>query len=377
MKAVASVDLITELDAAVSGSTPARRAEMLRQLMHLLALSAHRLREEQIGIFDDVLVRLLPGLEPQALLQLSTGLSGLAVAPKETVRRLADHEQAPIAAPLLRRSQSICDHDLGEIAGRRGRQHLLAISERPYLDETLTDVLLRRGDIDVCRVLAKNAGARLSQHGFAKLVAITSCNEDVAESLGFRPDIPPAMLRELLSKTTDAVRIQLLRTAPPRQRQQIRAALDSVAAHVGAEMPEPIVYSEARAVVLALSNSGKLNDSTVNRFAVRREHTKLVAALALLSGASIETIERLMEEGGCESLVVACRASRLNWLTTLAVINNRNVPQLPEQALDRVKKQFDALYLSTAQRLIRFGSTNNSATTSPELRKALAMPETA
>jgi hypothetical protein len=226
-------------------------------------------------------------------------------------------------------------------------------------------------------VLAKNAGAQLSERGFAKLIAMTSSNEDVAESLGFRPDIPHAMLRQLLSKTTDAVRTQLLRSAPPRQRQNIRAALDSAAARVGAEMPEEIVYSEAQAAVLALSNSGKLNDSTVNRFAVRREHTKLVAALSLLSGASIETIERLMEESGCESLIVACRAARLNWLTTLAVINNRNIPQLPRQTLDRAKEQFDTLYLSTAQRLIRFGSPNNLATTSPAPRKPLATAETA
>jgi uncharacterized protein (DUF2336 family) len=377
MKATASVDLIADLDAAVSDSTPERRARMLRQLMHLLALSAHRLREDQIGVFDDVLVRLLPGLGPQALVQLSTGLSELAAAPREALRRLADHEQASVAAPLLRKSQSLSDRDLQEIASRRGQQHLLAIAERRDLDETLTDVLLGRGDIDVCRVLAKNAGARLSQRGVAKLIAMTSGNEDVAESLGFRPDIPHAMLRELLSKTTDAVRIQLLKTAPPRQRRNIRAALADVAPQVGAEMPEPIVYSEAQAAVLALSNSGRLNDSTVNRFAVRREHTKLVAALSQLSGATIETIERLMEESGCEGLVVACRASRLNWLTTLAVITNRNVPQLPEQTLDRAKEQFDALYLSTAQRLIRFGSPDNSPAASPAPRKAVAAPGTA
>jgi uncharacterized protein (DUF2336 family) len=372
MKAIASVDLTTELEAVVSGSSLPRRVQMLRQLMHLLFLNAHRLREDQIGVFDTVLVRLLPGLEPQMLLQLSKGLSELASAPRETLRRLAHHDEATIAAPILLGSQSLSDPDLLDIASRHGRQHLLAISERRHLDETLTDVLLRRGDIDVCRVLAKNAGARFSERGFAKLVAAAACNEDVAESLGFRPDIPAAILRDLLSKTTDAVRTQLLKTAPPKLRQNIRAALDGIAAQIAANMPEPTIYSEAQSTVLALSNSGKLNDSTVNRFAVRREHTGLVAALSLLSGATIETIERLIEEPGYEGLVVACRASRLNWQTTLAVINNRSIPQLAKHEEDRAKEQFEALYLSTAQRTIRFESPCNTAAPSPSTRKASA-----
>jgi uncharacterized protein (DUF2336 family) len=353
MTATASTELIADLEAAVSGRSPERRALMLRRLTHLLLSSAGRLDEYQIGIFDDVLVRLMQHIEAQSLVQLSSILNNLTPALKQAVRHLACHKEIAVAAPVLLRTRSLSDTDLIEIASDLGRQHLLAISGRVTLNEGLTDVLLNRGDIDVCRVLAKNAGAKFSETGYAALVAAAEHNKDIAESLGLRSDIPPAMLRDLLSKATDAVRLQLLKAAPPRLRQSIREALDDIAAHVSKKAPELVVYSEARSRIVALNKAGKLNDSSVNRFALRREATNVIASLSVLSGAPIEAIEPLMEESSCDGLIVACRASRLNWQTTLAIVRSRSVPQLSEQELERAQQEFNKLHLSTAQQTVR------------------------
>jgi hypothetical protein len=101
----------------------------------------------------------------------------------------------------------------------------------------------------------------------------------------------------------------------------------------------------------------KHNDSTVNRFAVWHEHRNLIAALSLLATVPIETIEPLLQESDCYGLVVACRASRLNWTTTLAVIGNRpDQPKLSAEKVEQCRDAFEALNLSAAQRMIRFGS---------------------
>jgi hypothetical protein len=119
--------------------------------------------------------------------------------------------------------------------------------------------------------------------------------------------------------------------------------------------------SDAHAAVAVLSRTGKLNDSTVNRFAIKQEHANVVAALVLLSGASVETIAPLIDETGGEGLIIACRASRLNWQTTSAVLNNRRVPPLSKQQLDQAKEIFDMLFVSTAQYTIRFEPPGASA----------------
>ncbi len=187
--------------------------------------------------------------------------------------------------PFCFARKALSDAALTEIAGRLGRQHLLSISCRRALGEALTDILLKRGDLDVCRALAKNAGAKFSEAGYAAIVAAAEPHKDIADTLLLRPDLPPAMLRKLLSKATDAVRLALLKSAPPKLRQSVREVLDDIAAHVSKTATEPIVYAEAHAKIAALSNSGKLTDSVINRFAMRREATNVIVSLSVLSGA--------------------------------------------------------------------------------------------
>jgi hypothetical protein len=113
---------------------------------------------------------------------------------------------------------------------------------------------------------------------------------------------------------------------------------------------------------MALNNSGQLNDSSVNRFAIRREVHNVVAALAQLATVPIETIAPLMQAADINGLVVACRASRLNWNTTATIVGYRKAgSKVPPDQLEQARKMFEALPLSNAQRMIRFGSLNELA----------------
>jgi hypothetical protein len=92
------------------------------------------------------------------------------------------------------------------------------------------------------------------------------------------------------------------------------------------------------------------------------ERANLVAALSLLAEVAVEVIEPLFKESDGYGLVVACRASRLNWQTTLAVIESRNdARRLTQEEAEKAKELFEALCLSIAQRTIRFGSVNDLA----------------
>jgi uncharacterized protein (DUF2336 family) len=357
MISVAPTGFIAELERAVEGGSPARRGQMLRQVTQLLILSATRLDEPQIGLFDDVLIRLIAHVEAKMLAPLSTTLSELTPAPKKAIRRLACHEDTAVAGPILLKSGALSECDIIEIAGHAGQQQLLAISGRKPLSEASTDVILKRGDTTVCRMLAKNAGARFSDQGYSKLVATAERDDDIADALVVRPDMPVNMLHELVAGATKAVRERLLKIASPEMRATIQTAIESMATQARARVPEPIDYSEAKSSVLALSHAGKLGDSAVNRLAVHRRRAHVVAALSVLSDAAIDAIEPLMEESDCCGLVVACRASRLNWQTTLAVINSRDrTAGLSSRQLEQGKELFESLSLSVAQRTIRFGS---------------------
>jgi hypothetical protein len=167
--------------------------------------------------------------------------------------------------------------------------------------------------------------------------------------LALRPGTPEPVVRKLLSASPAKPNAS---SAPP------------APAPVSPKLPSSVAYASARPEIVALSRVGKLNDSTVNRFAIRGETANLLTALSVLSGAPIEIIEHVMVDDDCEGLVMACRASRLNWSTALAILSNRSGARLSFAERERAQRIFETLLLSTSQWTVRWGQMAAGAGTS-------------
>jgi uncharacterized protein (DUF2336 family) len=362
MIAIASLELIAELDHVVTAGSLKRRGQILRRITSLFLSGAARLSEEHIELFDDVFIRLMDCIDAPTLAAFSAMLSKQTSAPRHTIRRLAFDGDATVAAPVLLKSATLAEADLAEIAGSRGQKHLLAIAGRRPLGEVLTDILLARGDSNVYRELANNGSARLSRRGFPLLFAAAERDDDISDLLVMRSDVPVDLVYQFVAKSTRVVQARLLKIASAQLRETVRAAAEDAAIRTNSKKRDPIDYSQARSTVAELNKAGKLNDSSVNRFAIRGERNNAVAALSLLACVPIETVEQLMEESDCCGIVVACRASRLDWQTAKALIDNRKGgPKLSQAQIQQTRTFFDTLSLSIAQRAIRYGSVNDVA----------------
>lgn len=340
--------------------SPEHDAQILEQVLDLFLPNVDRLGESQIAAVDGVLLRLTERVEATLLANLSEALSTIETAPRQTVRKLAFHDDPLVAAPVLRKSSCLSEKDLAEIAKSRGQQHLLAISDRKTLSEALTDTLMRFGDVNVSNALARNAGARFSECGYATLVGRAERDESLAEKLGLRLDIPGSLLRELLDKVADVVRARFLTAPRPVVREKIQGAVQGSVAAIAEQnvaRPKAIDYTQAQNHVIALNRAGKLNDSIVNRFAVRGEYTHVVAALALKADVKIEAIEPLLGSDRVYGLIVVCKAARLSWSTTTMIVRNRpGCPPATQPELEQCVAVYESLLLSVAQWTIRFGS---------------------
>ena len=359
MTAAAPTALIAVSDGTINGGS--RCLQVMSQLTDLFVSNACRLNETQIRLFDEVFVPLIERVEARTLAHLSATLSEMDMAPRETVRQLAFHDDPTVAMPVLTKSNCLSENDLIEIVNSRGQQHLLAISGRRPLNEALTDALIRLGDVNVSNALARNDGARFSECGYATLVGRAERDESLMEKLGLRWDIPAKLLRELLEKATDVVRARFLTAPRPVLQQKIQASA-VVAEQTSAVWSTAINYARAQNGVVALNRAGKLNDSTVNRFAVGCEYTNVVAALSFMSDVKIEAIEPLIKSDRLYGLIVACKAARLSWSTTTMIIRNRpGCPPVTQQALEQGLEVFESLLLSIAQWTIRFGADRIAA----------------
>jgi uncharacterized protein (DUF2336 family) len=378
MTAAPATSLIAELHGATKSGSAQRRVRMLRQVTELFLSDADRLNEDLIGVFDEVLLHLIERTESRTLAELSAELAETVTAPRGVVRKLARHDDANVAGPVLAKSSRLSDADLIDIANTSGQQQLLAVSSRDSLNAALTDALLQRGYARVSLALATNAGAKFSQQGYSTLLENAEKDGDLAQRLGLRLDIPPDTLRQLLSKATATMRAKLLKAAPPEVHDRIQHAIDILASKTGvpvaaaapaaaakpaAPVAKPVDYRASETMVLAMNRSGKLGDQTINRFAVQGEYVHIVAALSLLSSVKIDVIEPLIGAGHADGLIVACKASRLNWSTTAMVLRNRpNCAPPSKVELEQGKQTFETLSLSAAQRTIKFWSSANPGT---------------
>lgn len=357
MNAILPADIVADLEHAIAGCPPDRCLRMLWRTTDLLLGGRGRLHELEVAALDEVLTRLAERTEPAELARLSAMLADVTIAPQATVRQLAFHDDPDVAAPLLLKSQAISRPDLEAIAASSGEQQLLAIARRDRVEQNLTEILLRRGGTSVHIVLVKNPGALFSDAGYAILVSKAGRDSELEKALALRPGVPDAILHELLG-TAKAAPAAAVNAAPSRT----HAPSQRSACPAGTPPLRDLDYSAARPEIVALNRIGKLNDPTVNRFAVRGEKARLIVALSVLSGAPTEVIETMIADTDCEGLVMACRASRLNWQTTFSILNNRG-SYLTQEERERAQQLFDSLHLSTSQWTVRWGEL--SARSSP------------
>ena len=102
----ASPDLRKELNGAEEDG-PEHDARIFGEVTDLFLSNVGRLGDSQIAAVDGVLAHLVARVDAATVIQLSEALSTIDRAPRQTVRKLAFHEQPQVAAPVLR-TPSVC-----------------------------------------------------------------------------------------------------------------------------------------------------------------------------------------------------------------------------------------------------------------------------
>jgi uncharacterized protein (DUF2336 family) len=359
---VAAASLIPGLDEIVRGVDPKRRAEAAQRISELFLQGAANFRAEHIDLFDGILIGLVPHAEPASRADLAERLSLLANAPRGLVGQLAREDEILIAGPLLRRSPVIDDGALIDIARIKGQGHLLAMSERPTLSRDLTDVIVRRGDREVVRRAAGNAGALFSQAGYSVLIKRASHDGVLTLKVGQRADLSDQQLKDLLAGSIDIIRRRLFEVVKPARQAAIKQAMSEI---VG--VPEPVEsrrdFAPAQRTILALHNAGELSEAALLGFAKAFKYEESVAALAAMSGVTIATLDRLIAGERYDPILIVGKVVGLEWATVRALIVLRlGAHRVPSPTdIESARVNFARLMPSTAERVVNFWQTRQSA----------------
>jgi uncharacterized protein (DUF2336 family) len=364
MSAVPS--LIPELEEIVQHGSPRRREQALRRITTLFLDGASLFNEDHVRLFDDVFNRLIDEIETKARAELSHHLAPLRNAPGELISRLAHDDDILVAGPVLRQSRRLAELDLLEIAETKSQAHLLAISGRSGIAETVTNVLVRRGDREVARSVAENRGALLSDASFTVLIARSDGDDVLAESVGQRPDIPPPLFRALLLRATAVVQQRLFASATPQGQAEIRSVLARVSNEIGIKAV-PRDFREAQRTIATLRLRGELNEGQILDFAKNSQYNEMVAGLADLCAVPIDVVDRLMVGERPDPILILCKSMAWGWPTARAIIGARLGRKAnSNQGLDTAYSNFERLTAATAGRVIRFWQMGPLSSRKPE-----------
>ncbi|WP_460449924.1 DUF2336 domain-containing protein [Alsobacter sp. SYSU BS001988] len=349
-----ATQLPSDIAATLTSGGPERRLQTLRSVTDLFLKQAGMLHDEQVEIFDQVIGQLAQRIETYARAELAERLADLPNAPPDTVRLLAQDE-IEVARPILERSPRLSDADLISIALTLGRDHLMAIGERRDLPESVTDVLVERGDAGVAQVVSRNATARISTTGFGRMMELAQRDGDLQLALGEREDLPPGHLQALIRMAGDVVRVRLASLADARMARLVEAAVERGATRLvdqGAQARR-IEARDIEEVTLRFQR-GDLAEQDVASYAREGRRAQALAALALLARLPRSIADRVFVDPDEDLLLIVCKAIGFSWDTAHALQRFRLASAHRPYDAERLQDSFDRLNPETAKRVIRF-----------------------
>jgi uncharacterized protein (DUF2336 family) len=359
-------------DAILRGTAESR----MRALWHTTDLMiAGRYSDDEIWTFGEVIGRLADELEVAARAQLAKRLAQFDRAPINIIHKLAFDDSIEVAGPVLRDSERLEAYALVANVCTKSQTHMLAISKRKSIDETVTDELVTRGDQDVVKSVANNSGARFSDFGFLHMIQRAEGDSILAEQLGLRKDIPRHIFQQLIAKASDDVRKRLERERPT-MIDQIQTSVAEVAGAVQSKLgPVSRSHFVAKRVVTQQHQLGNLNENSISGYAQAHKLDEVMIGLSLLCSLPGDVIERALLDKNREMLLILAKALDFSWATTMSLLFlGAKDHRITARELNDFEHEFGRLNVETSRSVLEFYQSRKSAggaNASPKRQPAL------
>ena len=344
---------LRDLDEAVSRGTPESRARALWHTTDLMVTGSYS--EDEIWTFGEVIGRLADEIEVTARVQLAKRLARFDGAPVNIIHKLAFDDSIDVAGPILRGSERLEPYALVANVCTKSQPHLLAISQRKSLEETVTDVLVTRGNPEVVNSVATNNGARISEFGFLHMIQRAEGDSILAEQLGLRKDIPRHIFQQLIAKASDDVR-KRLEDERPNMVEQIQSAVTDVAGALQSKFgPVSRGYFVAKRVVATQHRQGNLNEDSISGYARSHRLEEVTIGLSLLCALPSDVIERAVLDKNREMLLILAKALDFSWATTMALLFlGAKDHRITAKELKTLENEFGRLNIETSRSVLEF-----------------------
>jgi uncharacterized protein (DUF2336 family) len=367
---------LRDLDDAVTRGSPESRSKALWHTTDLMMTGSFS--EDEIWTFGEVITRLASEIEVAARAQLAQRVARFDRAPVNIVHKLAFDDAIEVAGPVLRESEQLEPYALVANVCTKSQTHMLAISKRETLVESVTDELVTRGNQEVVKSVVQNNGARFSDFGFLHMIKRAEGDSILAEQLGLRKDIPRHVFQQLIAKASSDVK-KRLEGERPDMAQHIQSSVTDVAGALQSKFgPVSRTHFVAKRLVAAQHRLGNLNENSISTYARSHRLDEVTIGLSLLCALPSDVIERAVLDKSRETLLILVKALDFSWETTMAILFlGAKDHRITAQDLRDLESEYGRLNIETSRSVLAFyQSRKNGAAAEPGETPPIALAAT-
>lgn len=336
--------------------TPSGREELFRRMTTVYAEGGKKLSASEQAMLHDIFRGLLGDVERTLRRELAKEFSHRRDVPKDLVLALAnDHHD--VAAPILANSPLLEDPELVEVIRHGMREHLLAITTRPQVSETVSAALVEKGNDEVLISLADNPGAAFAEPTLEKLVAKTKTIPGLQEPLLRRNEVTPELARRMYWWASAALRQYILKRYALDPNKLDVSISNTVNRFAPAGAKRQANWSGEMRKAQAFKD-GQLQGAVLVRWLREGEIDDVIAALQSASKLDLRFVRRIVFDQAGESFAILCRALGIGDTHFKELYTLLREPKRQGKATSNVEiaimlQHFNNITKSMAQRLLQ------------------------
>jgi uncharacterized protein (DUF2336 family) len=349
---------LAEFDA--TNDSGARR-DILRQVTD--SLTAPGGSDADLAQFDEALAAAAADYSRQVRVEIAK-----LVASAAGLKRVAESfafDDIEVAAPILRRSSALSEETLLRVVQRQSQEHLLAVSKRPEVSQTLSRALVDHGDDRVVGSLLENEKADISPTTYDRIAERAENSTALQAPLVRRANVPPELLNGIYLKAESRLRREImakLEGIPAEEMEKAFQRSRSRVTSVYGARPED--FDQACKRVDQMERTGQLKSASL--VALLREgkasRTAFILALARVADMEPHLVERVVEGHDIDTLALLCRGAGVDRaaFTTMAIALDSD-PNRAMAGAAGFMKLYESVPVSAAQRALRFWKVRAAA----------------
>ncbi len=328
--------MIEQLAALASGASPDHRRALLHAVTDLFLFDedpSEAVREDYARIADHS----LDGLQAEDRAAYAERVAASPALPRAVATRLAGDADAGVARLVLKLSPVLTDAVLASIAVTHSQAHLVAIAERATLSESVTEVLVERGDARVLRTVSGNEGAAFSDTGISRLLERGGGDAQIGANLQKRAErLPPDQAERVLRITQAAVQGTAAASQPlARQARERRL--------------------EVRLLLADLREGRTTIDEVLRILAGQDRAFDLAQALGSVADINSAQVLRALLQHDVTGIAVACRAAGATQAGFDGILTLRAQRLgLPAQRIQTERAAYASVTPDISERAMRF-----------------------